>query len=439
MVSLAIRLDEARRLLRLASPQARGLRKVVLNTKRGRRAYWMIGSQAKEPARKLRKGAFNASDLNLKREKLRPPGEKESVIKKTIGKDRLSLRIGSGGSVSVEINDSHHAEIANASSNIRIAKAVVDSFREYCSGIDNYTVMYCTPYDQDPGKREKKAWLYQAMGFDKDTMAAFTIDGVLYPIDKKWADSHPEGIRTLGGESQQDLFDEDGYDRFGYDQNGYDQDGYDRDGYNEEGFDPYDVDYYGRNRQGYNMLGYNEEGIGIDGSPMQHENASRMYFHPDELRSPPDSEISTEQYSISFSDNGLISVDIRYENGYSERQYESAARERAIFREILEICENLPDNTLVRYQERDHDYMEIEAQELDLYTSAGFDPNSRSAIVQRGRLHPVNAGWLTEHGFLEDYDSLRASMSPGGWGIKIAAAAEELGERVASRTRERYA
>ena len=70
MVSLAIRLDEARRLLRLAAPQTRGLRKVVLNTKTGRRAYWLkslaeVKLQPKVKSQKLSASEFKSKAISF--------------------------------------------------------------------------------------------------------------------------------------------------------------------------------------------------------------------------------------------------------------------------------------------------------------------------------------------------------------------------------------
>jgi len=66
----SIRLDKARRLLRLASPQQRGLRKVVLNTKKGRRAYWLKsptgGSlQPNVKSQKLSASAFKSKAITF--------------------------------------------------------------------------------------------------------------------------------------------------------------------------------------------------------------------------------------------------------------------------------------------------------------------------------------------------------------------------------------
>jgi hypothetical protein len=248
MVSLAIRLDEARRLLRLAAPQTRGLRKVVLNTKRGRRAYWI----GKKPVKKIqpRTGFISASEAGLPHDKVKRP-EKDIVIRKSVGKDHSVLYIGRKGLVNIRVNNSADIGLANVDpqNRVRIAKSLADSFREYCLTAEDYTILSCSPSDNDPVLTTKKARLYHAAGFDKETMTAYVMNGRLNPVDQQWVEEWIKYESEGSREYDVDDFDQNGYDSQGFNRYGYGYDGLDRDGYSEVGED----------EEGFNIIGRNYE------------------------------------------------------------------------------------------------------------------------------------------------------------------------------------
>ena len=220
----AIRIDEARRLLRLAAPEQRGLRSVYLNTRTGRRKYWTRWVKP-EPKEK------NATTLGLRKDKVRiaPDFFQDKVLP---GGDEIGIDVKSG-EMAIFVNGDLNA--SGAKNPVRCAIALRDMVSDYISSLPDGTVINCTAFDARRHKQDKKQDLYKVYGFgdsgEEGRLFGFVKDGKLFPIDKEWMNkNYPKGYRNLG-------YDSDGYDRNGYDRNGYDEDGYDADGFDEDGYD----------------------------------------------------------------------------------------------------------------------------------------------------------------------------------------------------------
>ena len=238
----AIRIDEARRLLRLAAPEQRGLRSVYLNTRTGRRKYWTKWAKP-EPKEK------NATTLGLEKNKASIAPDFFSS-KKTSSGDEISFFV-SAGEMSITVNGNYSVS-SRVKNRVECALGLKSMINDYISSLPDGSVLCGVPADADQEKRKKKENLYESYGFAKSgkggLLLGFTKGGKLFPIDKKWMRrNHPHGGELPGYENS--------YDESGYNQNGYDRNGYDRDGYTVVGYNRHGYDRDGYNRQGYDYYG----------------------------------------------------------------------------------------------------------------------------------------------------------------------------------------
>lgn len=242
---LHLRLDRARKLLARSAPSARGLRSVVLNTRTGRRKYWI--SDKKQAPHLSGKKRTNATQLGIDPLSLKVPNPELITI--LSGKDSVHIVV-KHGLVDMFVNEETNASEAKADRPVQTAMKIRDAFNNYFSRLKDNTLLYCTAYDDDPVKARKKESIYQSSGFGERldkyrTIAGVIRNGELHPVDKKWASKHDFFTSDFFK-----ILDEEGYDRHGFGSDGYTREGYDRRGFNREGYDQSGYDRNGLDRDG---------------------------------------------------------------------------------------------------------------------------------------------------------------------------------------------
>ena len=180
-----LRLDIARELLRLASPARRGLRKMVLNTKTGRRTYWVQIPKPKAIEKRQRK---TAKQLGLSIEDLSFP--KGFHLKGNTKQGTPVLAIcQDNGEISFQVAESFNAGVTTGADAIGAAKLMKRLMKEGMASHPKGTLYSCTPFDNDEEKQESKKKFYQANGFGKEidgNLFAIKGDNDLHPVDRSY-------------------------------------------------------------------------------------------------------------------------------------------------------------------------------------------------------------------------------------------------------------
>ena len=162
MKSLSVRLDNAKRLLRLAAPQSRGLRRIVLNTKSGRRAYW-IGNPNEE--KKEKKKPLKASDLGIRVEDMKKGRDFYSSSATSAG---TPVEVYSeNGEISFLINDSLVSKHSKPSDPVASLKKATRMILSEISKGKKGDVYWCHPFDSNYDLAQRKKKFYENLGFEE--------------------------------------------------------------------------------------------------------------------------------------------------------------------------------------------------------------------------------------------------------------------------------
>lgn len=171
------RLDEARRLLKLADPRTRGLRKVVLNTKRGQRAYW-VGSP--ESKKKVEKKALKSSDLGIRVEDMRKGRDFYSSAVTSRG---TPIEVYSeNGEVSFLINNSlvlKHSQAVDPVASLKKATRMILS--EISKG-QKGDVYWCHPFDYNYDLKLRKKEFYKGLGFEEFKAGRGAVSPIMFGV-----------------------------------------------------------------------------------------------------------------------------------------------------------------------------------------------------------------------------------------------------------------
>ena len=177
-----LRLDIARELLRLASPAQRGLRRMVLNTRTGRRAYWV---QVPKPKTIEKKQMKTAKQLGIPIEEIRMATDFH-LDGKTKGGSKVAVTCERNGDVSFKVNDSSNVGSTTGGDAIGAGKLAKRLMREGMESHPKGTIYRCSPFDYNNEKNNSKKDFYQRNGFGERIgyhLFAMKGDNDLHPID----------------------------------------------------------------------------------------------------------------------------------------------------------------------------------------------------------------------------------------------------------------
>lgn len=194
-----LRLDIARELLRLASPAQRGLRRMVLNTRTGRRTYWVQIPKPKPRAIEKREENLTAKQLKLTIEDLSVP-EDFSVEGLTKTGVPVSVACRNGGEISFQVGDTYQSGAVTGADAIGATKLMVKLMKKGMESHPKGTVYRCIPYDSDEKKRESKKRFYQKNGFGEaisDELFAIKGDKNLHPVDYSYLKEIKEDVEGV--------------------------------------------------------------------------------------------------------------------------------------------------------------------------------------------------------------------------------------------------
>ena len=200
-----VRLDIARELLRLASPARRGLRKMVLNTKTGRRTYWVQVPKPKPRAIGRRKENLTAKQLGLSIKELSVP---ENFYLE--GKTRIGTPVSvvcQGGEISFSVGKSYDAGAVKGGDAIGALKEMKRLMRDGMGSHPLGAVYRCTPYDIDEEKEERKKGFYQKNGFGEeigDQLFAIKGENNLHPVDRSYLKEIKDDVEQVVTDFEQD-------------------------------------------------------------------------------------------------------------------------------------------------------------------------------------------------------------------------------------------
>ena len=183
-----LRLDIARELLRLASPAQRGLRRMILNTRTGRRTYWVQIPKPKPKTIEKKKEKLTAKQLGLSIEDLTVPDD-FYLEGKTQRGTPVSVNCQDGGDIFFQVGESYHAGAVQGGDAIGALREMKRLMKEGMESHPKGTVYRCTPYDNDEEKEKSKKGFYQKNGFGEeigDELFAIKGDNDLHPIDRSY-------------------------------------------------------------------------------------------------------------------------------------------------------------------------------------------------------------------------------------------------------------
>lgn len=208
-----LRLDIARELLRLASPAQRGLRRMVLNTRTGRRTYWVQVPKPKpraiERPRAIEKPK-TAKELGLSMDELSMPPEfrLEGRTQKGTSVIAMCKNVPSlnASEISFMVNDSFNAGTVDGADAISTTKLMKRLMKQGIASHPKGSVYFCVPFDENKEKRNKKEKFYQQNGFgESHNGALYAIKGEdnIHPVDRDYM-MEIEDLRYSGDDQYSD-------------------------------------------------------------------------------------------------------------------------------------------------------------------------------------------------------------------------------------------